>query len=167
MTHDRKSCKQRLADIAAQEGKSRKTKTRLFHILAEGQYNPQYWLHFEVPASASLWSLDDFLKDMWIDDLDHLSGFTINGTNYSTEYPDDFFFSSEEEETEEEDLSDEGEEKELREVIDKAVSQFAEGFASFLGVPFNSDPLTAEWIAEIKRPRSIDELIDFLKAERV
>jgi len=27
--------------------------------------------------------------------------------------------------------------------------------------------LTTEWVAEIKRPRSVDELIDFLKAERV
>ena len=167
MTQHLKFCKQRLATLATQEKQSQETKTRIFHILAEGQYNPQYWLHFEVPASASLWSLDDFLKDMWIDDLDHLSGFTINGTNYSTEYPDDFFFSSEEEETEEEDLSEEEEEKALREVIDEVVSQFAERFASSLGIPFNSDPQTAEWVAEIKRPRSVDELIDFLKAERV
>src|SRR5947209_6868445 len=102
MTQHLKSCKERLATIATQEGKSRGTKTRLFHILAEGQYNPQYWLHFEVPASESLWSLDRFLKDMWIDDLDHLSGFTINGTNYSIDYPDDFFSFNEVEETEEE-----------------------------------------------------------------
>ncbi len=84
-------CKQRLATIATQEEKSQETKTRLFHILAEGQYSPQYWLHFEVPSSEALWSLDRFLKDMWINDLDHLSGFTINGTNYNTDYPDDFF----------------------------------------------------------------------------
>ena len=167
MTQHLKFCKQRLATLATQEKQSQETKTRLFHILAEGQYNPQYWLHFEVPASESLWLLDRFLKDMWIDDLDHLSGFTINGTSYSTEYPDDFFFLSEEEEIEEEDLSEEEEEKELREVVDKIVSQFAERFASYLGIPFNSDPLTTEWVAEIKRPRSVVELIDFLKAERV
>src|SRR5882762_9284012 len=94
MTQHLKFCKQRLATLATQEEQSQETKTRLFHILAEGQYNPQYWLHFEVPASESLWSLDSFLKDMWIDDLDHLSGFTINGTSYSTDYSDDFFFSS-------------------------------------------------------------------------
>src|SRR5207302_6922488 len=84
------------------------------------------------------------------------------------DYPDDFFFFSEEEEIEEKDTSEEEEEeKELREVIDEVVSQFAERFASSLGIPFNSDPQTAEWVAEIKRPRSVDELIDFLKAERV
>src|SRR5690349_13056559 len=75
MTQHLKFCKQRLADIAAQEAKSRKPKTRLLHILAEGKYNPQYWLHFEVPASEPLWILDRFLKKMWIEDLDHLSGF--------------------------------------------------------------------------------------------
>src|SRR5438105_309741 len=115
MTQHLKSCKQRLADIAAQEQKSRKTKTRLFHILAEGQYNPQYWLHFEVPATESLWSIDRFLKDMWIDDLDHLSGFTINGTNYSQDYPDEFFsFNQPEEPEEEEELSEEEQEQEVR-----------------------------------------------------
>src|SRR6266480_295435 len=163
MTQHLKSCKQRLATIAAQEGKSRKTKTRLFHILAEGQYNPQYWLHFEVPATESLWSLDRFLKDMWIDDLDHLSGFTINGTNYSIDYPDDFFSFNEVEETVEEVLSEEEKEKELSELVDKIVSEFAEAPASHLGIPLN--PLSAEWIAEIKKPRSVDELVDFLKGE--
>ncbi len=165
MTQHLKSCKQRLADIAAQEGKSRKTKTRLFHILAEGQYNPQYWLHFEVPASASLWSLDQFLKDMWIDDLDHLSGFTINGTNYSIDYPDEFFSLSEVEETEEEEISEEEKEKELRELVDEIVSEFAEISASYSSSPLNPAPLLTEWIAEIKKPRSVDELVDFLKRE--
>jgi len=165
MTQHLKSCKQRLATIAAQEEQSQETKTRLFHILAEGQYNPHYWLHFEVPASEALWSLDSFLKDMWIDDLDHLSGFTINGTDYSTDYPDEFFTFNEVEETEEKEISEEEKEKALREVVDQIVSQFAERYASYLGVPFNPDPLPTEWVAEIKKPRSVDELIDFLKGE--
>src|SRR5947207_13742256 len=135
MTQHLKFCKQRLATLAWQEKQSQETKTRIFHILAEGQYNPQYWLHFEAPASESLWSLDRFLKDMWIDDLDHLSGFTINGTNYSTDYPDDLFFFGEEEEIEEEELSEEEQEKALREFVDEVISQFTERFASYLGVP--------------------------------
>jgi hypothetical protein len=165
MTQHLKSCKQRLATIAAEEGKTRKTKTRLFHILAEGQYNPHYWLHFEVPASESLWSLDSFLKDMWIDDLDHLSGFTINGTNYSIDYPDDFFSFNEVEETEEEEISEEEKEKEMRELVDEIVSEFAEISASYPGSPLNPTPLLTEWIAEIKKPRSVDELVDLLKRE--
>ncbi len=168
MTQHLKSCKQRLANIAAEEGKTRKTKTRLFHILAEGQYNPQYWLHFEVPASESLWSLDSFLKDMWIGDLDHLSGFTINGTNYSIDYPDDFFSFEEAEdaeETEEEEISEEEKEKELRELVDEIVSEFAERSVFYSGSPLNPAPLLTEWIAEIKKPRSVDELVDLLKSE--
>ena len=165
MTQHLKSCKQRLANIATQEEKTRKRKTRLFHILAEGKYNPQYWLHFEVPASESLWSLDSFLKDMWIDDLDHLSGFTINGTDYSNDEPDDFFSFNEVEETEEEEISEEEKEKEMRELVEKVVSEFAGGSASYFGIPLNPDPLSAEWIAEINKPRSVDELVDFLKGE--
>src|SRR5215469_14433593 len=107
MTQHLKFCKQRLATLAEQEEQSQKPKTRLFHILAEGQYNPQYWLHFEVPASASLWSLDSFLKDMWIDDLDHLSSFTINGTNYSEDFEDEFVSFQGIEEAEEEETVDE------------------------------------------------------------
>ena len=135
MTQHLKSCKQRLANIVTHEETSQETKTRLFHILAEGQYNPQYWLHFEVPASEVLWSLDGFLKDMWIDDLDHLSGFTINGTNYINAYPDDFFSCHEVEETVEEEISEEEKEKEMRELVDKVVATFAEGSASYLGIP--------------------------------
>src|SRR5205814_9307565 len=110
---------QRITTLAAQEKQYQKKKIHIFHILAEGKYNPHYWLHFEVPASEALGSLDRFLKDMWIDDLDHLSGFTINGTNYSTDYPDDLFFFGEGEEIKEEDFSEEVEEKELREVVDE------------------------------------------------
>lgn len=117
MTQHLKFCKQRLASIASQAENSQETKTRLFHILAEGRYNPQYWLHFELPASEPLWSIDDFLKDMWIDDLDHLNGFTINGTNYSNDYPDDYFPFEEEQEAEEE----EEEEEELSEEEQKAI----------------------------------------------
>ena len=43
MTQHLKFCKQRLANIAAQEGKSRKAKTRLLHILAEGSRRPAEW----------------------------------------------------------------------------------------------------------------------------
>lgn len=168
MTQHLKSCKQRLDTIAKQEEKSQQTKTRLFHILAEGRYDPQYWLHFEAPASESLWTLDDFLKDMWIDDLDHLSGFTINGTDYSNDYPDEFFSFNEVEETEEEEekeISEEEKEKEMRELIDEVVSNFTEGSASYLGIPSNLDLFSAEWIAELKKPRSVDEFVDFLKGE--
>lgn len=169
MTQHLKFCKQRLATIATQEKKSRKPKTRLFHILAEGQYNPEYWLHFEIPVNEPLWLLDSFLKDMWIDDLDHLSGFTINGTTYSDEYPEELFLAEaaeEEEEEEEEEISAEEQEKRLKEVIDTVLSQFTEEPSLGLGVSLAANPLWLAWITEVKKPRSIDDFIEFLKGER-
>ena len=177
VTQHLKFCKQRLSAIALQEKKSRKPKTRLFHILAEGKYNPQYWLHFEVPASEPLWSVDNFLKDMWIDDLDHLSGFTISGTDYSDDdnYSDEFYMLGETEESqekeEEEELSEEEQAKKLSELIDTTISIYTERslFNSItdVGVSLETDPHWREWIAELKKPRTVDELVDFLKQELV
>jgi hypothetical protein len=184
MTQHLKSCKQRLAAISAQEGTSETPKTRMFHILAEGQYNPQYWLHFELPADSALWAIDDFIKDMWIDDFDHLSGFTINGTNYSEANADDFFsygeIVEEEEEGEvgkqkeesveeekEEELTEEEIMQEIRKFVDESIVSFTKGSPSYSGLSLQEGPLSPEWIVELKRPSTVDELIDFLKVEKV
>jgi hypothetical protein len=153
--------------MAAQEKTSQQPKTQLFHILAEGKYNPQYWLHFEVSAAESLWSLDAFLKHMWIDDLDHLSSFTINGTEYNIDYPDEMFFFSESAAAEEpeKEISAEEEEQEVRSLVNKIMSGFTRETESMYLLPFGSAPLPVEWVAEIKKPRSVDDLVDFLNAE--
>jgi len=164
MTQHLKNCKERRATIAAQEKKSpEETKRRLFHILAEGKYNPQYWLHFEVPATESLWALDKFIKKMWIDDLDHLSGFTIEGTHYNTDEPTEFFsFSNKKEEEEEEEISAE----EMKRIIDEVVEQCTDISPSYLAnISVYSNPRVTAWIEEVKKPRSMDDLVDFLKAE--
>ncbi len=89
MTQHLKHCKQRAAAIAV--GTGDEAKQRLFHILAEGRYNPQYWMHLEIPASESLFALDRFLRDIWVECCDHLSSFEIGGTSYADE-PEDFSF---------------------------------------------------------------------------
>ncbi len=165
MTQHLKSCQARLAPLATQEEPSQETKTRWFHILAEGQYNPHYWLHFEVPASESLWTVDGFLKAMWIDDLDHLSGFTINGTDYSIDDPDDLYALPAGTEPEAEALTEEEQAEALREVVGQVLSLWAEGSASALGIAPNLDLLAPEWITAINKPRSVDELVVFLRAE--
>ncbi len=91
MTQHLKHCKQRAAAIAASTEDGAKQKQRLFHILAEGRYNPQYWMHLEIPASESLFTLDGFLRDIWVECCDHLSAFEIGGTSYRDE-PGDFSF---------------------------------------------------------------------------
>ncbi len=55
---------------------------RLFHLRVEGAYNPEYWLHLEIPANATLGDLDDFLREIWLECCDHLSAFNINGQTY-------------------------------------------------------------------------------------
>jgi hypothetical protein len=59
-------------------GKRRKT----LHLLVEGQYLPEYWMHLEVPADAPLLHLDAFLRDLWLECCGHLSAFTIEGVRY-------------------------------------------------------------------------------------
>jgi hypothetical protein len=107
---------------------------------------------------------------MWIDDLDHLSGFKINGTNYSPDYSDGFYpfaVIEEIEEAEEEKISEEEKEEEIREIIEEVLSKHMERASLYReDLPFLADPVPVEWIVEIKKPRSEDELINFLKEER-
>ncbi len=91
MTQHLKSCKQRRKANAARDADTTKQKTKLFSLLIEGRYNPQYWMHVELPASEPLQTLDYFLRDMWVECCEHLSAFTIDGTSYDSE-PEDFYF---------------------------------------------------------------------------
>ena len=166
MTQHLKSCKERLATLATHKAPSQEKTTRWFHLLAEGQYNPHYWLHFELPASESLWTVDGFLKDLWIEDLDHLSGFTINGTDYSIDDPDDFYALPVGAEPEAEALPEEEQTESISEVVSQVLSSWATGPVSSLGMASHLELLAPEWIAEIKKPRSVGELVEFLKAER-
>jgi len=75
--------------LAAHEGagtaaSKRKPKTvRLFQLLVQGEYNPQYWLYVEMPATATLRNLDQFLRDIWLECCGHLSAFRIAEVQYS------------------------------------------------------------------------------------
>ncbi|MBC7259765.1 MAG: hypothetical protein H5T65_11005 [Chloroflexi bacterium] len=76
MTRHLKACVRK--HETAQEGKP----VRLFHLRVEGKYAPEYWLHLEIPASATLAALDDFLRAIWLECCDHMSAFTIKGADY-------------------------------------------------------------------------------------
>jgi hypothetical protein len=54
-----------------------------FHLLVEGRYATAYWMHLAVPAQATLAELDRFLRAIWLECCDHMSGFTIGGNRYS------------------------------------------------------------------------------------
>jgi hypothetical protein len=177
MTQHLKYCKQRVAANAANDadtGDETRQKEKLFHILAEGRYNPQYWMHIELPASAPLFVLDRFLRDIWVECCGHLSSFEIGGITYEDE-PEDFAFGSlgasieiigapedekqehkekaheeEDEEEEEEDLSPEELAEELGNLLD----------AQPVGL---RNMLPDELQLELRKPRSRDDLVAFLK----
>src|SRR5207247_4292467 len=111
MTQHLKYCKQRAAEIAAEAASATETqKTKLFHLVVEGRYNPEYWMHLEMPASDALADLDDFLRVIWLECCGHLSEFTIGGTSYSSE-PEDYFYFGEDATDEESEIEEEEEEE--------------------------------------------------------
>jgi hypothetical protein len=149
MTQHLKYCKQRAAEIATEIGNtSAPQKIKLFHILVEGRYNPQYWMHLEMPASDALADLDDFLRAIWLECCGHLSEFTIGGTSYSSE-PEDYFYFGGAETAEEE---EEEEEEEFN--VDELLETFP---------PESLNMLPKNFLSELKKFESIDDLVTYLK----
>jgi hypothetical protein len=150
MTQHLKYCKQRAAEIAAEAEsatETQKKKTKLFHMVVEGRYNPEYWMHLEMPASDALADLDGFLRDIWLECCGHLSEFTIGGTSYSTE-PEDYFFLGGTETVEEE----EEEEEELN--VDELLDSFPPEYLNML--PQNI-------LSELRKFQSVDDMIAYLQ----
>jgi hypothetical protein len=58
-------------------------RVKLFHLLVQSPGAKEYWLHLEMPATATLRKLDDFLRDIWLECCGHLSAFHIGGTQFS------------------------------------------------------------------------------------
>src|SRR5712692_833293 len=88
MTQQLKYCKQRLAAGAKVENGEKSgevEKTKLFHLVVEGHDHPMYWMHLEVPTSATLDDLDDFLRDTWLECCGHLSEFKIGNVSYMSQ----------------------------------------------------------------------------------
>jgi hypothetical protein len=54
-------------------------------LLVEGLYSPMYWMHLDITANTTLTTLDQFLRDIWLECCGHLSAFTIAGTCYSVD----------------------------------------------------------------------------------
>lgn len=55
------------------------------HLQAEGARRPDFWVHFEVAADATLQSLDQFLRNLWLECCGHLSAFTIEDVRYAAQ----------------------------------------------------------------------------------
>ena len=50
---------------------------RGFHLALEGRDFPEYWLHLDVAGGLTLWELDKYLRDTWLECCGHLSLFRI------------------------------------------------------------------------------------------
>ncbi len=163
MTQHLKHCKQRAAAIAGSIGDRAKQKQRLFHILAEGRYNPQYWMHLEIPASEPLYTLDRFFRDVWVECCGHLSAFEIGGASYRDE-PEDFSFEivGAEVQEEEDEVVEEADEEEYE---DLSPEELGEAIGKFLDEepPELRNMLSGELRVELRKPRSRDDLVAFLK----
>ena len=81
MTRHLTACLDKTA--AAQAGSVVKP-LKVFHILVEGRYQPEYWMHLEVPVAAKLQTLDQFLRGIWLECCGHMSAFTIAKVTYSS-----------------------------------------------------------------------------------
>jgi hypothetical protein len=76
MSKHLKSCRSKAASPASVK------REKLLHIAVEGLDLPEYWIHLEVPARATLADLDGFLRDTWLECCDHLSAFEIGRKQY-------------------------------------------------------------------------------------
>jgi hypothetical protein len=76
------SCRQREAVSKAPLERRGARRVKTFHLLVEGRYLPEYWMHLEVDANATLEDLDRFLRDTWLECCNHLSAFTVKGRTY-------------------------------------------------------------------------------------
>ena len=78
MTRHLKSCAAYQASLSPANG-SKVRRTTFFHLFVEGDGAPEFWLHVDVLAKATLADLDQFLRDIWLECCGHLSAFQIEG----------------------------------------------------------------------------------------
>ena len=83
MTKHLKSCKQKEGISKTISSGRRPRKTKSFHLVVEGRYLPDYWMHLEVPANAKFEALDTFLRQIWLECCGHMSAFTVEAKTYS------------------------------------------------------------------------------------
>jgi hypothetical protein len=83
MTRHLETCQQRAMTEAKAGGKQKAQPTRKLHLVVEGRDLPMYWMHLEVTASTTLATLDQFLRNTWLECCGHLSAFEIEGVRYA------------------------------------------------------------------------------------
>lgn len=80
MTRHLRSCKQENVDTGDQP---------TFHLSISDAHRPDYWMHVEIEQEATLATLDDFLRDVWLECCGHMSSFTIDDVEYVTPFTEE------------------------------------------------------------------------------
>ena len=75
------ACKERKAVLKAEAGEC---KCGYFELLISAKYNDDYWLIIEMPETAALSDLDQFIRDIWVECCSHESLFDIRGELYES-----------------------------------------------------------------------------------
>lgn len=85
MTKHLASCKGETSPVGTLLGRGKSGLPKTFHMVIEGKGLPEYWMHVEVSADASLATLDRFLRNLWLECCGHLSAFTIGAKTYMSD----------------------------------------------------------------------------------
>ena len=89
MTRHLEKCRAETA--AREEGRKGSGRpTTFYHLLIEGRDLPEYWLHLDARADATLADLDDLLRRLWLECCGHLSAFNVGRDRYRWEPPGGF-----------------------------------------------------------------------------
>lgn len=78
MSRHLQTCVQRREAVASVNQKRGK-KQSLYHLQVQDAWGGDFWLHLEMPGSATLENLDSYLRAIWLECCGHLSQFSLGG----------------------------------------------------------------------------------------
>jgi len=78
LTRHLKTCQQRQAATKKADRRAGKVEP-IYHLQVQDAWGGDYWLHVEMRGSASLNSLDHYLRAIWLECCGHLSHFAVGG----------------------------------------------------------------------------------------
>ena len=81
------ACSKRKIRLDSERGKRR---CRYFEIVILDKYRKAYWLIVEASENTTLKTLDQFIRDIWVECCGHLSAFECNGIQYESD-PDPYW----------------------------------------------------------------------------
>lgn len=80
------SCKERQKALAEEKGR----KCGYYELVIKSAFSNIYWLIVEIPDTATLADLDQFIRDIWVECCGHLSAFYIGDETYDSMPDEDF-----------------------------------------------------------------------------